>query len=50
MKNGFTAQTSVAGSVAKGRFASVSVESLKVQGPYRVRGSNNSVYDYSGRF
>lgn len=42
MKNGFKAQTSVAGSVAKGRFGSVSVEPLEgVQGPYRVRGPNN---------
>lgn len=42
MKNGFKAQTSVAGSVAKGRFASVSVDPLEgVQGPYRVRGPNN---------
>ena len=42
MKNGFKAKTSVAGSVAKGRFASVSVEPIEgVQGPYRVRGPNN---------
>lgn len=42
MKNGFKAQTSAAGSVAKGRFASVSVEPIEgVQGPYRVRGPNN---------
>lgn len=42
MKNGFNAQTSIAGSVAKGRFASVSVDPLEgVQGPYRVRGPNN---------
>ncbi len=42
MKNGFTAQTSIAGSVAKGRFASVSVDPIEgVQGPYRVRGPNN---------
>lgn len=42
LKNGFKAQTSVAGSVAKGRFASVSVDPIEgVQGPYRVKGPNN---------
>ncbi|MEC7752399.1 MAG: hypothetical protein VYB44_00095 [Bacteroidota bacterium] len=42
MKGGFKAQTTVAGSVAKGRFASVSIEPIEgVLGPYRVRGPNN---------
>lgn len=39
---GFKANTTVAGSVAKGQFASVSIEPIEgVQGPYRVRGPNN---------
>ncbi|WP_422354531.1 hypothetical protein [Roseivirga pacifica] len=42
MPGGFKASTTVAGSVAKGRFGSVSVEPIEgVQGPYRVRGPNN---------
>jgi len=42
MKNGFKAQTSFAGSVAKGRFASVSIAPLEgVQGPYQIKGPNN---------
>lgn len=42
MGNGFQAETTLAGSVAKGRFASVSIEPLEgVLGPYRVRGPNN---------
>ena len=42
MSNGFQAETSAAGSVARGRFASVAVDPLEgVQGPYRVRGPSN---------
>ena len=42
LKNGFKAETSLAGSVAKGRFGSVSVQPIEgVQGPYRVQGPKN---------
>lgn len=42
MPGGFKANTTVAGSVAKGRFGSVSVAPIEgVQGPYKVRGPNN---------
>lgn len=42
MSGGFEAETTVAGSVAKGRFASVSINPIEgVLGPYRVRGPNN---------
>ncbi len=42
LPNGFKAQTSMAGSVAKGRFASTSIEPIEgVLGPYRVRGAQN---------
>lgn len=42
LSGGFTAETTVAGSVAKGRFASIPVDPIEgVLGPYRVRGPNN---------
>lgn len=42
MAGGFEAETTVAGSVAKGRFASVSIDPIEgVLGPYRVKGPNN---------
>lgn len=42
LSNGFNAETTVAASVAKGRFASINVEPIEgVLGPYRVRGPNN---------
>ena len=42
LPGGFEAQTTVAGSVAKGRFASISIDPIEgVLGPYRVRGPNN---------
>ena len=42
LSNGFKAETTVAGSVAKGRFASVVVDPIEgVLGPYRVKGPNN---------
>ncbi len=42
LPGGFKAETTVAGSVAKGRFASISVDPIEgVLGPYRVRGPNN---------
>lgn len=42
LSGGFKAETTVAGSVAKGRFASVSIDPIEgVLGPYRVRGPNN---------
>ncbi len=42
LPGGFKAETTVAGSVAKGRFASVSINPIEgVLGPYRVRGPNN---------
>ena len=41
----FKAETTVAGSVAKGRFASISVDPIEgVLGPYRVRGPNNEPF------
>lgn len=41
LQGGFKAETTVAGSVAKGRFASVVVDPIEgVLGPYRVRGPN----------
>ncbi|HEY9117441.1 MAG TPA: hypothetical protein VIN11_06425, partial [Roseivirga sp.] len=45
LPGGFQAETTVAGSVAKGRFASVSVDPIEgVLGPYRVRGPNNEPF------
>ncbi len=42
LPNGFKAQTSLAGSVAKGRFASTNIDPIEgVLGPYRVRGPQN---------
>ena len=42
MKNGFKAETAIAASVAKGRFASINIDPIEgVLGPYRVRGPNN---------
>uniref|UniRef100_UPI0040486376 hypothetical protein n=1 Tax=Roseivirga sp. TaxID=1964215 RepID=UPI0040486376 len=42
LANGFKAETTVAASVAKGRFASINVDPIEgVLGPYRVRGPNN---------
>lgn len=42
LSNGFKAETTVAASVAKGRFASINVDPIEgVLGPYRVRGPNN---------
>lgn len=42
MAGGFEAETTVAGSVAKGRFASISIDPIEgVLGPYRVKGPNN---------
>lgn len=42
LNNGFKAETSFAGSVAKGRFNSSTIEPLEgVLGPYKVRGPNN---------
>lgn len=42
LPNGFKAQTSLAGSVAKGRFASTNIDPIEgVLGPYRVRGAQN---------
>lgn len=42
MANGFKAETSLAASVAKGRFNSTVIESIEgVLGPYRLRGPNN---------
>ncbi|WP_141719803.1 hypothetical protein [Roseivirga misakiensis] len=42
LSGGFKAETSFAGSVAKGRFASISIDPIEgVLGPYRVRGPQN---------
>lgn len=42
MANGFKAETSLAASVAKGRFNSTVIEAIEgVLGPYRLRGPNN---------
>ncbi|MBO3698464.1 hypothetical protein [Roseivirga sp. E12] len=42
LPNGFKAQTSLAASVAKGRFASTTIDPIEgVLGPYRVRGPQN---------
>ncbi len=42
LPNGFNAETTMAGSVAKGRFNSTLVEAIEgVLGPYRLRGPNN---------
>lgn len=42
LPNGFKAQTSLTGSVAKGRFASTTIDPIEgVLGPYRVRGPQN---------
>jgi len=42
LANGFKAQTSLAGSVAKGRFASTNINPIEgVLGPYRVNGPQN---------
>ena len=42
MANGFKAETSLAASVAKGRFNSTIIEAIEgVLGPYRLRGPNN---------
>lgn len=42
LPGGYKAETSLAGSVAKGRFASISVDPIEgVLGPYRVRGPQN---------
>lgn len=42
LSNGFKAETTVAASVAKGRFASINVDPIEgVLGPYRLRGPNN---------
>lgn len=42
LPNGFKAQTSLAGSVAKGRFASTNISPIEgVLGPYRVNGPQN---------
>ena len=42
LPGGFKAETTLAGSVAKGRFASISVDPIEgVLGPYRVRGPSN---------
>ncbi|MFY0592694.1 hypothetical protein [Roseivirga sp.] len=42
LSGGFKAETSVAGSVAKGRFASISIDPIEgILGPYRVRGPQN---------
>ena len=42
LPGGFKAETTFAGSIAKGRFASISVDPIEgVLGPYRVRGPKN---------
>jgi hypothetical protein len=42
LANGYKAETVIAASVAKGRFASINVEPIEgVLGPYRLRGPNN---------
>ena len=42
LSNGFKAETTVSGSVAKGRFNSTLIDPIEgVLGPYRVRGPNN---------
>lgn len=42
LPGGYKAETSLAGSVAKGRFASITVDPIEgVLGPYRVRGPQN---------
>lgn len=42
LPGGYKAQTALAGSVAKGRFASISIDPIEgVLGPYRVRGPAN---------